>query len=82
LGHAYHDLIQNTYFDNLSDTSTEPDFANLEEKLSIDIENIYLNQINIMFDLNNMMRFNDYGKGVKTDSPSQVPGDPRRPPSD
>jgi hypothetical protein len=51
-----------------------PDFTNMAEKIAVGIENEYIIQMNLMFNLNNMIRLNDYGKPFQTGSPdSNVP---------
>jgi RHS repeat-associated protein len=67
--HAYDDLIGKTWYEHYKDESTMPDFSNMAEKIAVDIENEFIRQMNLMFNLNNMIRLNDYGVPFKTESP-------------
>jgi RHS repeat-associated protein len=69
LGHAHDDLINNTWWDHYNDKSTKPDFKDMAEKIAVGIENEYIKQMNMMFNLNNMLRFNDYGRPFTASSP-------------
>lgn len=44
----------------------------MAEKVAVQIETLYLQQFNQMFNLNNTIRFNDYGRGFKTASPEST----------
>lgn len=41
----------------------------MSEKIAVDMENIYIDQMNRMFNLNNMIRLNDHGRPFEAPSP-------------